>query len=167
VLIMGIDPGIAITGYGFIKQRGPTSGQAETYGCLRTPAHTQLSLRLLQLHEELSALLTEWQPDVMAVEKLFFNRNTTTAFTVGQARGVMLLAAAEHRVPVVEYTPLQVKQAVVGYGRAEKQQVQQMVKALLHLPQLPKPDDVADALAIAICHLHSQQWQRLTSERRQ
>jgi crossover junction endodeoxyribonuclease RuvC len=163
---MGIDPGIAITGYGLVRKGRQGSGTALDHGCLRTPAHTELSSRLLKLHRELSAMLESHQPDVMAVEQLFFNRNTTTAFTVGQARGVVLLTAAEHGVPVVEYTPLQVKQAVVGYGRAEKQQVQQMVKALLNLPEIPKPDDVADALAIAICHLHSQQFNNLTAGRR-
>jgi len=166
MLVMGIDPGIAITGYSFVRKGRQGSGLAEAYGCLRTPAHTELSTRLLQLHNELTALITEYRPDVLAAEQLFFNRNTTTAFTVGQARGVVLLTAAQHGIPVVEYTPLQVKQAVVGYGRAEKQQVQQMVKALLNLPGLPKPDDVADALAIAICHLHSQEFRNLTAERR-
>lgn len=158
---MGLDPGIAITGYSFVRNARQGTGQAEAYGCLRTPAHTELSQRLLQLHQELALLLEHYRPDVLAVEQLFFNRNTTTAFSVGQARGVVLLTAAQHAVPVVEYTPSQVKQAVVGYGKAEKQQVQQMVKALLNLPGLPKPDDVADALAIAICHLHSQEFRNL------
>lgn len=164
MLVMGIDPGIAITGYSLVRKGRQGSGLAEAYGCLRTPAHTELSTRLLLLHRELSALLEQHHPDVLAVEELFFNRNTTTAFPVAQARGVVLLAAAQHGLPVVEYTPLQVKQAVVGYGRAEKQQVQQMVKVLLNLPSLPKPDDVADALAIAICHLHNEVYRNLTAK---
>lgn len=167
VLVMGIDPGIAITGYSFVRKGGQGSGQAEAYGCIRTPAHTELSSRLLLLYRDLNVLLEEHHPDVVAVEELFFNRNTTTAFPVAQARGVVLLAAAQHGLTVAEYTPLQVKQAVVGYGRAEKQQVQQMVKVLLNLPSLPKPDDVADAMAIAICHLHSNNYLNLAAKRRE
>ncbi|NLW16073.1 MAG: crossover junction endodeoxyribonuclease RuvC [Firmicutes bacterium] len=161
MLVMGVDPGIAITGYGFVQPGRQGSGQAIAYGCIRTPARTPLAERLLLLYQEISALIDEHQPDVLAIEQLFFNRNTTTAFTVAQARGVVVLAAAQQGVAVVEYTPLQVKQAVVGYGRAEKQQVQHMVKALLNLASAPKPDDVADALAIAICHAHSMQYNNL------
>lgn len=161
MLVMGIDPGIAITGYGLVQPGRQGSGKATAYGCVRTPAHTPLAERLLLLYQEISALLSEHQPDVLAIEQLFFNRNTTTAFIVAQARGVVVLAAAQQGVQVVEYTPLQVKQAVVGYGRAEKQQVQHMVKALLNLASTPKPDDVADALAIALCHTHSMQYQNL------
>ncbi len=161
MLVMGVDPGIAITGWAFVQPGRQGSGKAIEYGCVRTPAHTPLADRLLLLYQEIVALITEFKPDVLAIEQLFFNRNTTTAFTVAQARGVVVLAAAQHGVQVAEYTPLQVKQAVVGYGRAEKQQVQHMVKALLSLASIPKPDDVADALAIAICHMHSMQYQNL------
>ncbi len=161
MLVLGIDPGIAITGYGFVQPGRQGSGKAIAYGCIRTPARTPLADRLVLLYQKLTELIEEHRPDVLAIEQLFFNRNTTTAFTVAQARGVVVLAAAQQGVRVVEYTPLQVKQAVVGYGRAEKQQVQHMVKALLNLASVPKPDDVADALAIAICHTHSMQYQNL------
>ncbi|MDP4126908.1 MAG: crossover junction endodeoxyribonuclease RuvC [Bacillota bacterium] len=154
MIILGIDPGTAIMGYGLIEQKG-NHLKALSYSCWRTPAHTPLANRLLMLFEQIDSFLREYQPDQMAIEELFFNRNTTTALTVGHARGVAMLASAQNRIPVFEYTPLQVKQAVVGYGRADKKQVQQMVKGLLRLDQIPKPDDTADALAIAICHAHS------------
>lgn len=154
MIILGIDPGTAIMGYGLIEQKG-NHLKALTYSCWKTPAHTPLAERLLILYEQINGFLKEHHPDHMAIEELFFNRNTTTALSVGHARGVALLASAQNGIPVYEYTPLQVKQAVVGYGRADKQQVQQMVKGLLRLDQIPKPDDTADALAIAICHAHS------------
>lgn len=154
MLILGIDPGTAIMGYGLIEKKGNHLFPLD-YNCWRTPAHTPMSERLLTLYNGIEAYIKEQQPHYVAVEELFFNRNTTTAISVGQARGVILLAAAQSGIPVYEYTPLQVKQAVVGYGRADKKQVQQMVKALLGLQEIPKPDDTADALAIAICHAHS------------
>jgi len=154
MLILGIDPGTAIMGYGLIEKRGHKLTPV-TYSCWRTPAQLTQAERLLMLYQKLSDFLTSYQPEHMAVEELFFNRNTTTALSVGQARGIVLLAAAQKNIPVFEYTPLQVKQAVVGYGQAEKIQVQHMVKALLGLAEIPKPDDAADALAIAICHAHS------------
>jgi crossover junction endodeoxyribonuclease RuvC len=162
MLVLGIDPGIAITGYALVEPSRRGSGRALEYGCVRTPAKTELSSRLLTLYQGLCDLIDKYQPDAMAVEQLFFNRNTTTAFMVGQARGVALLAAAQSKLSVAEYTPLQVKQAVVGYGRAEKQQVQQMVKVLLNMTEIPRPDDAADALAIAICHLNSVQYSNLS-----
>lgn len=154
MLILGIDPGTAIMGYGLIEKKGNRLFPVD-YGCWRTPAHTPMSERLLTLYNEIEAYIKEKQPNYVAVEELFFNRNTTTAISVGQARGIVLLAAAQSGIPVYEYTPLQVKQAVAGYGRADKVQIQQMVKALLGLQEIPKPDDTADALAIAICHAHS------------
>lgn len=159
MLILGIDPGTAIMGYGLIEQQ-KNRLKAVHYSCWRTAAGSPLAERLLILHEGLSLLLEEYHPDCVAVEELFFNRNTTTALSVGQARGIVLLAAAQQGMPVYEYTPLQVKQAVVGYGKAEKAQVQQMVRSLLSLTEVPKPDDTADALAIAICHAHSFTWLR-------
>lgn len=149
--ILGIDPGLAIIGYAVIDKLG-NSLLPRDYGCIRTEAGRPLAERLLTAYEELGALVQEWQPDCVAVEQLFFNRNVTNAFHVGQARGVCILAAAQAKCPVAEYTPLQVKQAVVGNGRAAKQQVAAMVKALLNLTEVPRPDDVADALAVAICH---------------
>jgi crossover junction endodeoxyribonuclease RuvC len=154
MLILGIDPGTAILGYGLIEQKG-NHLSALAYSCWRTPAHIPLAERLLVLYKQIMLFLQKYHPDHMVVEELFFNRNTTTALNVGHARGVVLLAGAQQRIPVYEYTPLQVKQAVVGYGRAEKKQVQQMVKGLLGMGEIPKPDDAADALAIAICHAHS------------
>lgn len=148
---MGVDPGLALVGYAIIEKTG-NAMQALTYGCIRTKAEISVAQRLLHIHSQTEELLAHWRPDVMAVEQIFFNRNVTNAFLVGQARGVCMLAAARHNCPVAEYTPLQVKQAVVGNGRAAKQQVAAMVCALLSLPAAPRPDDVADALAVALCH---------------
>ncbi|RIX50621.1 crossover junction endodeoxyribonuclease RuvC [Paenibacillus nanensis] len=152
--VLGIDPGIAIAGFGFIDKIGHKLTPVQ-YGAITTEASTPQEQRLVQIYESAGALMDRYKPDAVAVEKLFFNRNVTTAFAVGQARGVIILAAAQRGLPVAEYTPLQVKQSVVGYGKAEKRQVQEMVKMFLKLSAIPKPDDVADALAIAICHAHS------------
>lgn len=152
--ILGIDPGYAIVGYGVIEYIG-NSFKVVEYGKITTEAKKSLPERLLIIYNELEELLKKHNPDAVAVEELFFNNNAKTAINVGQARGVILLCAAKHTKEVFEYTPLQVKQAVVGYGRAEKNQVQQMVKMLLNLEKIPKPDDVADALAVAVCHAHS------------
>lgn len=149
--ILGIDPGIATTGYGVVELHGSRM-TALDYGCILTDKHDSTSLRLSQLFDHLHTLITAHQPEVVVVEKLFFNTNVTTAMIVGQARGVVLLAAEQHQLPLAEYTPLQVKMAICGYGRAKKPQVQQMVMTLLKLSQLPKPDDAADALAIALCY---------------
>lgn len=149
--ILGIDPGIAIVGFGILEKRG-SQLQPIQYGSIQTEAGLPVPLRLKQVFEAMQSLLAKYQPQEMAVEKLFFNKNVTTAFTVGQARGVILLAAELAGIPVYEYTPLQVKQAVTGYGAAEKKQIQEMVRMLLGLKEVPKPDDVADALGIAITH---------------
>ncbi|HEY8462537.1 MAG TPA: crossover junction endodeoxyribonuclease RuvC [Bacillota bacterium] len=154
MLILGIDPGTAIMGYGLVAQEGNRL-KSVGYGSVRTESGLPTATRLLKLYRSLETLLGEYQPDAVAVEELFFNKNTRTALAVGQARGVILLAAASAGVEIFEYTPLQVKQGVVGYGRADKHQIQEMVKLLLGLAELPKPDDAADALAIAICHAHS------------
>ncbi|PWV91977.1 Holliday junction endonuclease RuvC [Paenibacillus cellulosilyticus] len=152
--VLGIDPGIAIVGFGFVDKDGHKLTPVQ-YGSIETKAGTPQEKRLIQVYESAGALMDKYKPDEVAVEKLFFNRNVTTAFAVGQARGVIILAAAQRGLPVAEYTPLQVKQAVVGYGKAEKRQVQEMVRMFLKLSSVPKPDDVADALAVAICHAHS------------
>jgi crossover junction endodeoxyribonuclease RuvC len=154
MVIIGIDPGFAITGYGIIEYSGNIFKLMDV-GVITTEAHTELSDRLLTLNNELDVLISRYQPDAMAVEELFFNTNVKTAIKVGHGRGVALLSAAKAGIKVYEYTPLQVKQAVVGYGRAKKEQVQQMVKVLLNMDKIPKPDDAADALAVAICHAHS------------
>lgn len=152
--ILGIDPGIAIVGFGFIDKQGSKVIPVQ-YGCIKTEAHTPEEARLLQVYDAMKQLIDQYKPDAVAVEKLFFNRNVTTAMTVSQARGVLVLAAVQSGLPVAEYTPMQVKQAIVGYGKAEKQQVQELVRMFLKLQAAPKPDDVADALAVAICHAHS------------
>lgn len=152
--IIGIDPGFAITGFGILDYTGNKFSMVDV-GVLRTVADIELSKRLLILFDAIEELLEKYRPEVMAVEELFFNTNVKTAIKVGHGRGVALLTAAKAGIDVYEYTPLQVKQAVVGYGRAKKEQVQQMVKVLLNLEKIPKPDDAADALAVAICHAHS------------
>jgi crossover junction endodeoxyribonuclease RuvC len=154
VRILGIDPGIAIAGFGFIDKEGSKLTPVQ-FGSIQTEAGTDPGLRLKQVYEAAVQLIDKYRPDAVAVEQLFFNRNVTTAFTVGQARGVLILAAVQKGLPVAEYTPMQVKQAVVGYGKAEKKQVQEMVRMFLKLQAAPKPDDVADALAVAICHANS------------
>ena len=151
MIILGIDPGTAITGVGIVEFLG-NRYKAINYNCLRTGPELPLDLRLKSLYEGLTEIIQVYRPDVMAVEELFFNKNARTALAVGHARGIALLAGANSNIPVAEYTPLQVKQAVTGYGKADKQQVQFMVKTLLALREIPKPDDAADALAIAICH---------------
>ncbi len=161
MLFIGIDPGTATTGYGLIRERQDGSLEVIDYGVILTPAKTPMPERLLQLNDSLAELLALHQPQSGAVEKLFFQSNVRTALSVGQARGVALLALAQARVQVAEYTPMEVKQAVVGYGGADKQQVQHMVRALLNLPEIPRPDDAADALAVAICHIHSYRMQGL------
>lgn len=154
MLILGIDPGTAITGYGLCSVESDKIKVLD-YGCIRTTSKENAALRLLKVYETLEQLIREKQPQHLAVEQLFFNKNVRTALIVGQARGVVLLAAAKANIPVWEYTPLQVKQAVTGYGQATKKQVQEMVRLFLNLSELPQPDDIADALAIAICHAHS------------
>ena len=156
MLVLGVDPGTAITGYGLVRHV-PDGNQLEAvaYGAITSPSDWAMPKRLQKIYHDLTALIREHQPTEAAVEQLFFSRNVKTALVVGQARGVVLLALADGGLPVHEYTPLEVKQSVVGYGRAEKAQVQELVKLLLGLETVPQPDDAADALAIAICHLHS------------
>ncbi len=155
MLVIGIDPGTAVTGYGLIHEDENGNLELVDYGVIVTSSDQPMNLRLLDLYQRLKEVLLLHHPDSGAVEKLFFARNVRTALTVGQARGVVLLALAEMGIPLGEYTPLEVKQAVAGYGGADKNQVQQMVRALLGLAEVPQPDDAADALAIAICHVHS------------
>ncbi len=152
--IFGIDPGYAIVGYGVIEYNG-INFSVVGYGAVTTNAGEEFSSRLDCIYNDLTTLFRKYKPDCVSIEKLFFNTNTTTAIDVAQARGVILLAAKHFDIPVFEYTPLQVKQAITGYGRAEKRQVMEMVKSFLSLSKIPKPDDTADALALAICHGHS------------
>jgi crossover junction endodeoxyribonuclease RuvC len=161
MLVIGIDPGTATTGYGLVKELEDGSLAAVDFGVILTPAHSPMADRLNQLYTQLKEILLLHQPVSGAVEKLFFQRNVTTAISVGQARGVALLALAQAGLEVAEYTPMEIKQAVAGYGGADKNQVQQMVRALLNLDDIPRPDDAADALAVAICHLHSARTESL------
>jgi len=154
VIVLGIDPGTAATGYGVLERTG-TRLRAIDFGCLTTDPSVSPEGRLLAIHAGIGELIETHRPALVAVERLFFNKNVQTAFAVGQARGVVLLAAAQHRIPVHEYTPNEVKVAVTGYGRAPKEQVQRMVQLVLGLPALPRPDDAADALAVAICLAHA------------
>ncbi|NQY74160.1 MAG: crossover junction endodeoxyribonuclease RuvC [Candidatus Margulisbacteria bacterium] len=158
--ILGVDPGIATTGVGIVDIIGHKLHLIYV-GAIITKAHTPLSKRLHVLSKSLQELLSRFTPDNMAVEELFFNTNAKTALIVGQARGVILLTGEQYGLDVFGYTPPQVKMAVCGYGRADKNQVQQMVKSLLHMENIPKPDDAADALAVAICHGHSHRLQSL------
>jgi crossover junction endodeoxyribonuclease RuvC len=153
--VLGIDPGTATTGYGLIREREDGSLQIVEYGAILTPAKMPMPERLLELHNQLKDLIALHRPDSGAVEKLFVYRNVTNAISVGQARGVALLTMAQAHLDIFEYTPMEVKQAVAGYGGADKPQIQMMVKALLELEEIPKPDDAADALAVAITHIHS------------
>jgi crossover junction endodeoxyribonuclease RuvC len=158
--IIGIDPGIAITGYGIIDKNG-NSYRPVTYGKITTEPNEVTFKRLVYLYNKLIEIFEENKPQCAVVEELFFNKNAKTAMVIGQARGVAILAAANAGLEIYEYTPLQVKQAVAGYGRADKKQVQRMVKLLLNLKDTPRPDDVADALAVALCHGSSYKMQTL------
>ncbi|MGN0660085.1 MAG: crossover junction endodeoxyribonuclease RuvC [Oscillospiraceae bacterium] len=152
--ILGIDPGYAITGYGCVDYNGYKFTPVRV-GAITTKAHTDFSSRLLTIYNDLNELITLLSPQEIAIERLYFTTNQKTAIDVAQARGVVVLCATQHGIPVYEYTPLQVKQSVVGYGKAEKKQVMEMTKNILNLKETAKPDDAADALAIAICHGHS------------
>lgn len=151
MIILGIDPGLAIVGYGIIQFVG-NRYKVLDYGAITTDANIDFPDRLKIIYDELNLLIDKYKPEDLAVEELFFNKNVKTALKVGQARGVEILCAKNKGLNIYEYTPLQIKQAIVGYGRAEKRQIQEMVKVLLNLDEIPKPDDVADALAVAICH---------------
>ncbi len=160
--VLGIDPGTAITGYGVVQEHPDGALQALAYGVVRTPSRRPMAERLQMLYEQIRALLREHQPEAAAVETLYFGRNVTTAITVAQGRGVVLLALAQAGVPIHEYKPAEIKQAIAGYGNAEKGQVQEMVRRLLALEELPKPDDAADGLAVAITYLNASRFERLS-----
>ena len=157
-LALGIDPGTATTGYGIVRLEPDGGMVAVNYGVILTPKEATASARLVMLYDQLCQLIRDHQPQIAAVEKLFFSRNVTTALAVGQARGVVMLCLEQSGIEAFEYTPNEVKQAVAGYGGAQKKQVQEMVRALLALDSIPKPDDAADALAIAITHLSTKRY---------
>lgn len=154
MIILGIDPGYAIVGYGVIEYKA-NRFNVINYGAITTSKDDDLNDRLLQIYNQLITIIDTYKPECLSIEKLFFNTNATTAIGVAEARGICILAAKQRNMTVSEYTPLQVKQAVTGYGKAIKQQVQEMTRMLLNLRSIPKPDDTADALALAICHAHS------------
>lgn len=151
MIVLGIDPGYAIVGWGLVRYERAVYTPLR-YGAITTAAGTEFTLRLQEIYTDMTALLDSCQPDALAVEKLYFTNNKTTGIDVAQARGVILLAARQHGVPVYEYTPMQVKSAVTGFGRAQKPQVMEMTRRLLRLKEVPKPDDTADALALTVCH---------------
>ncbi len=154
MVIMGLDPGVATVGFGIIRSENG-SQSVINYGAITTPAHHPLAERLEMIYNDCNKLIEAFSPDAIAIEELFFNTNITTGIAVAHGRGILLLCGKVHGVPLFEYTPLQVKQSVVGYGRAEKRQVMDMVQRLLRLDKIPRPDDAADALAIALCHARS------------
>ncbi len=154
MIILGIDPGLAIVGWGVVEYKG-SKFRTLDYGAITTPKQMNTQQRLKKIYDDLADIIRKYRPEQVAIEELFFNTNTTTGIRVSEARGVILLICEQAHMGIFEYTPLQVKQAVVGYGRAEKKQVITMVTMLLGLNEPPKPDDTADALAIAICHAHS------------
>jgi crossover junction endodeoxyribonuclease RuvC len=162
VRVLGIDPGTAITGWGIVEGDGDEV-RLIAGGAITTAAGTPLPQRLQTIYRELTTIIEQWRPEASAIEELFFSKNAKTALAVGHGRGAAMLALANANLPITEYKPLEVKQAITGYGGADKQQMQQMVKLLLSLDDIPRPDDAADALAVAICHLHSARL-RLLSE---
>jgi crossover junction endodeoxyribonuclease RuvC len=164
LLILGLDPGTSITGYGMVSQR-QYQLSVQKYGVIRTASSDAVGTRLVSIHREVSSLIEEYRPDAVAVEKLFFNKNVQTAMSVGQARGVILLSAAQSDLPLLEYTPSAVKMAVTGHGSAPKRQVQAMVRSVLAMEEVPTPDDAADALAVAICGLRHWEWDRRVEAR--
>lgn len=154
MVILGIDPGYAIVGWGAVDYNA-NKFRVIDYGAVTTPAHTDFPLRLEEIYLEMDAIIKRVQPEALSMEKLFYNTNAKTVIDVAEARGVIMLTARLNRIPIYEYTPLQIKQSVTGYGRADKRQVQELTKIILNLKAIPKPDDTADALAVAICHGHS------------
>ena len=153
-IILGLDPGTATTGYGLVSRRGPRVA-CMTYGVITTPAGKPIGQRLRTIYDAICALLDRYRPSVMVIEHLFFGRNTTNALSVGRTVGIAMLAATQREIPIVEYKPMEVKLSVVGYGHAEKEQVQFMIRQILGLSEIPKPDDAADALALCITHAHT------------
>ena len=161
MLVLGIDPGTATTGYGLVREHPNGDLESVAYGVIKTPARTPMQDRLLQIHTEITELIAAHQPDAAAVETLYFGKNVTTAITVAQGRGVILLALAEAGLPIREYKPAEIKQAIAGYGNADKWQVQEMIRQLLNLDEIPRPDDAADGLGIAITDLNSSRFERM------
>ena len=152
--VIGVDPGTAITGFGIVEERSSGSLKTLEYGVIRTSSSMKSEERLASIYNQLNEIVERFSIESAAIERLFFQKNAKTALSVGEARGVILLSFAHNHIPIFEYNPVDIKQAITGYGQADKQQMQQMVKILLGLAEIPRPDDAADALAIAICHIH-------------
>jgi crossover junction endodeoxyribonuclease RuvC len=163
MLVLGIDPGTATTGYGFVREHPDGALEAVAYGVITTSSKMPMPDRLKQIHTQVTQLVEEHRPDAAAIETLYFGRNVTTAITVAQGRGVILLALAEAGLPIHEYKPSEIKQAIAGYGNADKWQMQEMIRQLLNLDAVPKPDDAADGLGVAITDLNSSRFERLSS----
>lgn len=163
MLMLGIDPGTATTGFAFVREEEDGDYIPIHYGVILTPAKTPMPLRLKSLYDQLTHLIVEYKPDAGSIEEMFFGKNVTAAITVAQGRGVALLAMINARLPIYEYTPAEIKQTIAGYGNAPKAQMQEMVKTLLKLESIPKPDDAADALAIAMTALQNSHWERMVS----
>jgi crossover junction endodeoxyribonuclease RuvC len=164
MLVLGIDPGTATTGYGLVRERPDGELEAVAYGVITTPARTPMPDRLKQIHSGVTALIEQHHPDAAAVETMYFGKNVTTAITVAQARGVILLALAEAGLTIREYKPSEIKQAIAGYGDADKVQMQEMIRQLLNLEHVPHPDDAADGLGVAITDLNSSRFERMSAE---
>lgn len=160
MIVLGIDPGIAIVGYGVVSY-SENNFKVLSCGCITTSSDLGVPNRLEIIYDELLEIISSYEIDAVAIEELFFNKNSKTVIKVAEARGVAILTAVKNKIPIYEYTPLQIKQGVVGYGRAEKKQVQEMVKIILNLNKIPKPDDAADALAVAVCHCHNNNYVEL------
>jgi crossover junction endodeoxyribonuclease RuvC len=164
MLVLGIDPGTATTGYGLVRELASGDLEAVAYGVITTPAHTPMPDRLRQIYREITALIVKYQPVAAAVETMYFGKNVTTAITVAQARGVILLALAEAGLPIREYKPAEIKQAIAGYGDADKVQMQEMIRQLLDLDEIPRPDDAADGLGVAITDLNASRFERMSED---
>jgi crossover junction endodeoxyribonuclease RuvC len=164
MLVLGIDPGTATTGYGLVRELSSGDLEAVAYGVITTPAHTPMPDRLRQIYHEITALIAQYQPAAAAVETMYFGKNVTTAITVAQARGVILLALAEAGLPIREYKPAEIKQAIAGYGDADKVQMQEMIRQLLNLDDIPRPDDAADGLGVAITDLNASRFERMSGD---
>lgn len=156
MIVLGIDPGLATIGYGVIEILKNGKMRCISYGCIKTEPYHSLSTRLRIIYEDMKEIIAKYTPDAVSIEKIFFNKNVTTGISVSHARGVILLAVEEKEIPLTEFTPLQLKSKLVGHGHAEKNQVQYMVKNILNLDEIPKPDDAADGLALAICYAYAQ-----------
>ncbi|MCI0712000.1 MAG: crossover junction endodeoxyribonuclease RuvC [Chloroflexi bacterium] len=161
MLVLGLDPGTATTGYGLVKEHEDGTMEAIDFGVITTKANTPMPVRLKQIYDELTAIIDKYQPDAVAIEELFFGKNVTTGITVAQARGVMLLVTAQKGLPVTTYKPKVAKQAITGYGSADKTQMQEMMRQILGLDEVPRPDDAADGLAMAYTHLNSTRFDRM------